>query len=106
MMPPRKSGTGHRRKAAPMLAFSPPRLGHSAPGRCPTQCPQHRDENPLGSPLSIHEVAELIGCSVWTVRQTLIPLGLPVFRSGTGGKLIFYRHQVIRWIEDQQGGNA
>jgi hypothetical protein len=62
---------------------------------------------PLGIPLNIREVARMIGCSPWTVRQTLIPRGLPFFRSGASGKLIFYRDQVIRWIESQQfqGGN-
>jgi len=56
----------------------------------------------LGPPLTIAQAAELIGCSPWTVRQTLIPRGLPVFRSGASGKLIFYRDQLIRWIENQQ----
>jgi len=62
----------------------------------------------LGPPLSIHKVAELIGCSPWTVRQTLIPRGLPFFRSTASGRLIFYTDQVIRWIESQQrkGGIA
>lgn len=58
----------------------------------------------LGQPLNIREVAALIGCSPWTVRQTLIPEGLPVFRSGASGKLIFYTNQVVRWIERQQQG--
>jgi hypothetical protein len=56
----------------------------------------------LGEPLSIRAVARLIGYSPWTVRQTLIPRGLPYFRSGASGRLIFYRDQVIRWIETQQ----
>jgi len=62
----------------------------------------------LGPPLSIREVAVLIGCSPWTVRQTLIPKGLPFFRSTASGRLIFYTDQVIRWIESQQrkGGIA
>jgi hypothetical protein len=60
---------------------------------------------PLGIPLNICEVSSLIGCSPWTVRQTLIPRGLPVFRSGASGKLIFYRDQVVRWIQQIQGGN-
>jgi hypothetical protein len=60
---------------------------------------------PLGIPLNIREAARMIGCSPWTVRQTLIPRGLPVFRSGASGKLIFYRDQVVRWIEKIQGGN-
>jgi hypothetical protein len=58
----------------------------------------------LGAPLGIREVAALIGCSPWTVRQTLIPRGLPYFRFKASGRLIFYRDQVIRWIENEQGG--
>jgi hypothetical protein len=59
----------------------------------------------LGPPLGIAQVANLVGCSLWTVRQTLIPQGLPVFRSAASGKLIFYTNQVVRWIErKQQGG--
>jgi hypothetical protein len=58
----------------------------------------------LGVPLCIEEAAELIGCSPWTVRQTLIPRGLPHFRFRANGRLVFYRDQVIRWIENQQGG--
>lgn len=56
----------------------------------------------LGRPLSIAEAARLIGCSAWTVRQSLIPNGLPVFRSGPNGKLIFYEAQLVRWIESRQ----
>ena len=56
--------------------------------------------------LTITQAACLIGCSPWTVRQTLIPRGLPYFRFRANGRLIFYRDQVIRWIENQQqGGN-
>jgi len=58
----------------------------------------------LGRPLDIHQVAGLIGCSPWTVRQKLLPLGLPFFRSAASGKLIFYEVQVVRWIEKMQGG--
>jgi hypothetical protein len=60
--------------------------------------------SPLGPPLNITEVAELIGCSPWTVRQTLIPRGLPHFRFTASGRLTFYQDQVIRWIESQQQG--
>jgi hypothetical protein len=52
----------------------------------------------LGDALDIHEVASLIGCSPWTVRHTLIPRGLPCFRTGANGKLIFYEQQVVRWV--------
>lgn len=58
----------------------------------------------LGPPLSIAQVARLIGCSPWTVRQTLIPRGLPHFRFTASGRLTFYQDQVIRWIENQQKG--
>ena len=62
--------------------------------------PNHR----LGSALNIRQVAQLIGCSPWTVRQSLMPRGLPHFRFTRLGRLTFYREQVIRWIESQQGG--
>jgi len=66
--------------------------------------PRRTSAPALGVPLGIEEVAELIGCSPWTVRQTLIPRGLPHFRFRANGRLIFYRDQIIRWIEIQQGG--
>jgi hypothetical protein len=60
----------------------------------------------LGRPLDINQVAEMIGCSPWTVRQTLIPRGLPHFRFKASGRLTFYEGQVIRWIERQQEGGT
>jgi hypothetical protein len=56
----------------------------------------------LGPPLNLKQVAKLLGCSPWTVRQVLIPEGLPHFRSGTSGQFHFYTTQVIRWIERKQ----
>jgi hypothetical protein len=56
----------------------------------------------LGEPLDIRRVADLLGLSIWSVRQRLIPQGLPHFRSGSSGKLIFYRDQVVRWVLAQQ----
>jgi len=61
-------------------------------------------ERKLGEPLNITRVARLIGCSTWTVRQTLIPRGLPHFRFTARGRLVFYEDQVIEWIENAQGG--
>ena len=58
----------------------------------------------LGPPLTIGEAARLIGCSPWTVRQTLMPRGIPHFRFKANGRLTFYRDQVVRWIKSQQGG--
>jgi hypothetical protein len=65
-------------------------------------------EGPLGAPLSIKDVARLIGCSAWTVRQKFIPLGLPHLRSGPSGRLTFFSNQVVAWVLAQQqrkGGN-
>ena len=60
----------------------------------------------IGEPLSVHEAGQLIGCSAWAVRNVWLPLGLPFLRSGPGGKLIFYREQVVDWIlaQQQKGG--
>jgi len=58
--------------------------------------------NAIVGSATIVGVAALIGCSPWTVRQTLIRRGIPHFRSGASGRLIFYRDQVIRWICEQQ----
>lgn len=62
----------------------------------------NESEMVLGEPMSIREVARLIGCSAWSVRQTLLRQGLPHWRSGPSGKLIFYRDQVVRWLIRQQ----
>jgi hypothetical protein len=62
----------------------------------------------LGPPLSIRAVARMLGCSPWTVRQQHIPAGLPHFRSGPQGKIVFFRDQVVQWVLRQQqrkGGN-
>jgi phage terminase Nu1 subunit (DNA packaging protein) len=63
----------------------------------------------LGEPLSVCDAARLIGCSAWTVRQKHVKDGLPCFRSGPSGRMVFYRNQVVAWIlekqKEQQGGN-
>jgi hypothetical protein len=59
-------------------------------------------EEALGEPLAIGEVARLIGCSVWTVRQQCLRQGLPHFRASRSGRLIFYRNQVVRWLIEKQ----
>ena len=81
-------------------------VGHPGPLPCPGFGPLHGKYTPseLGPPLGIHEVAVLIGCSPWTVRQTLIPRGIPHFRFKANSRLIFYQDQVIRWIQNQQQG--
>ena len=83
-------------------ALERPSLGQSYPQHYPGS------ESPLGAPLSIKDVARLIGCSAWTVRQKFIPLGLPHLRSGPSGRLTFFSNQVVAWVLTQQqrkGGN-
>jgi len=63
----------------------------------------------LGEAMDVKQVAELIGCSAWTVRQKHVKAGLPCFRTGPSGRMIFYRNQVVAWIrekqKEQKGGN-
>ena len=102
------------RKSAHLSDFSAISLGQCGPGHWPGQPGPSRGQiapipcppgsSMLGPPLDIHQAAHLIGCSPWTVRQTLIPRGLPFFRLGASGKLIFYSDQIVRWIENQQEG--
>jgi hypothetical protein len=103
----RKSGFKPGAKAKELLAFSPSSLGHSYPQQYPYLDDVTLTE-PLGAPLSIREVAGLIGCSPWTVRQRCLPAGLPHHRLTPNGKLIFYQNQVIRWLlaRQQQGRNS
>ena len=90
-------------------------LDFGANGRgqnCPQDCP-HRETaesgklpEPLGEPLSVQEVARLIGCSAWTIRQRYLAAGLPHLRLRPHGKLLFYRNQIIHWLltEQRKGG--
>ena len=39
----------------------------------------------LGEAMDVKRVAELIGCSAWTVRQKHVKAGLPCFRTGPSG---------------------
>jgi len=62
----------------------------------------------LGEAMDVKQVADLIGCSAWTVRQKHVKAGLPCFRTGPSGRMIFYRNQVTAWIlerqKEQKGG--
>jgi len=91
-----KAGFGNGEKSLDSVRFPPDSPGHGYPQRYP-----HLDDT-LGEPLSIREVASLIGCSAWTVRHSYLPKGLPHLRSGPLGKLTFYRTQVVRWILERQ----
>lgn len=91
-----KADFASARKSAETLDFSSPSLGQ----RYPQQNPHLAD--PLGEPMTIRQVARLLGCSAWTVRQRYLPKGLPYFRLGGNGKLLFYRNQVVRWVLEKQ----
>ena len=106
-----ESGIDQRRNTAQSYELSQSRLGQHCPKHCPKQPRPALDQSAplgaasrLGPPLDIRQVARLIGCSPWSVRNTWIPRGLPHFRSGASSKLIFYTDQVVRWIERQQQG--
>jgi hypothetical protein len=108
-----ESGIERRRMAARLKGIAARGLGQ----HCPTHYPQQpgpsggqpspsSDTSRLGPPLDIRQVAALLGCQPWSVRNTWIPLGLPHLRSGASSKLIFFTNQVVAWIErQQQGGN-
>ena len=116
---PKAQGPGARKPARlrefsaskggkPFPPHFPPRPGPFWGEQGPFPCPPGKAQRPgrrsLGEPLSIDQVGELLGCSPWTVRQTLLPRGIPHFRFSASGRLIFFEDQVIRWIEDQQQG--
>jgi hypothetical protein len=52
--------------------------------------------------MDIEDVAALLGCSPWTVRQKYLPEGLPHLRASAGGKFVFFREQVTLWILERQ----
>jgi hypothetical protein len=93
-------------KSLEIQRISEPRLADSwarqraRPGADETASSVEHDG--LGAPLSIRDVAQMLGCSQWTVRQQHIPAGLPHFRSGTQGKIVFFRDQVVAWVLRQQ----
>ena len=97
---------GHRsdfaqmRNATETLDFSAIRLGQ----RNPQDYPQHYPPSRLGEPMDIEDVAELLGCSVWTVRQRYLPAGLPHIRASARGRFVFFQKQVIDWIVKRQKG--
>ena len=102
-----KNGIGDRHKsrfgndvnAAEILGISASPLVQSYPQHYP-----HPDLLPadLGEPLDIEEVAMLLGCSVWTVRQKYLPEGMPHLRASARGRFVFFRQQVIDWILQRQ----
>ena len=75
---------------------------HSHDAELSVQRSRSTKDGELGEPLTIQAAARIIGCSAWSVRHTLLRQGLPHFRSGPNGKLIFYSAQVVRWIQARQ----
>jgi hypothetical protein len=101
----RKSGFGGNAKDAETLESSRSGLGQS----CPQQYPHPNgaihaisSTGSLGKPMDIGQVAALLGCSAWTVRQRYLHQGLPHLRACASGKLVFFREQVIHWILKRQ----
>jgi len=102
-----KSCVGPPRNSKDSLLLAPTTLGQSCPHRCPEHYPQGEGRNEsLGNPLSIRDVAALIGVSAWTIRQRYLQAGLPHFRLRPQGKLLFYKNQVVHWLlqRQQKGG--
>lgn len=91
-----KYGWRETAKSAETLDFQGADLGQRRPQQNPTLI------DPLGEPMTLREVARVLGCSVWTVRQRYVPRGLPYLRLSGNGKLLFYRNQVIRWVLEKQ----
>lgn len=56
----------------------------------------------LGEAMNIGDVATMLGCSPWTVRQTYLRQGLPHVRASAAGKIVFFKTQVIAWIIERQ----
>jgi phage terminase Nu1 subunit (DNA packaging protein) len=97
----RMSGFARSATSAEIQRLPPMDPGQHYPERNP------QEPDPLGEPIPIREVAHMLGVSPWTVRQRYLPQGLPHFRSGPQGKLVFFRQQVIHWIlERQQKGGC
>jgi len=89
----------------PALGSHEPRQKPKGTGAtCAPQTPG-KASSELGPPLDIRQVASLIGCCTWTLRQRWLPRGLPFVRSaGSSGKFIFFEKEVIAWLRKQQGG--
>jgi hypothetical protein len=95
-----ESDFGGEPKSAENLELSHAPRGQSCPQHYPQ--PSAYKEDPLGPAMSIEEVARMLGCSPWTVRQRYLPEGLPHLRLSPAGKIVFFRLQVIAWILNRQ----
>ena len=98
------SRLGESANDADLLGISATSRGQSCPQDCPHQAEMAiaHEMLPLGEALDIEEVALLLGCSAWTIRQKYLPQGLPYLRASANGKFVFFRRQVIDWILKRQ----
>lgn len=92
-----KSRFGKDANSAEMQGIPTMSLGQSYPRHCP-----HPELAPLGEPMDIEDVAQLLGCSIWTVRQRYLREGLPHIRASARGRFVFFREQVIAWTLERQ----
>ena len=100
----RKSGQAERANGSETLRFQAVEVGQYYPHHYPHRgdFEELTGDDPLGEPMSISKTARLLGCSIWNVRHRYLPLGLPYFRIGRTGKLMFYRKQIVQWILEKQ----
>ncbi|MGH3429749.1 MAG: hypothetical protein ACRDQZ_19635 [Mycobacteriales bacterium] len=102
-----KSDFVDRAKGAETLEIPAADPGQSCPQRFPqVSNAESGTANLLGEAMTVAQVAEMLGCSVWTVRQRYLPQGLPHIRTSASGRLVFFRNQVIRWIVRRQQKGA
>lgn len=94
-----KSRFVNRANLPETLGISESGLGQSYPRHYPYS---EAARFPLGEPMDIEDVAALLGCSPWTVRQKYLPAGLPHIRASRHGRIVFFREQVIDWILERQ----
>jgi hypothetical protein len=81
-------------------------IGQLWPSHWPTAGEPQESRPGLGRPLTIRQVAAMLGCSPWSVRNTWMPKGLPFVRTGECSRIYFFEEQIIDWLKEQQGGNG
>ncbi len=84
------------------LDLSDAGLGQRNPRHCPQTTSADETNDRLGEPMTIRQVARMLGCSAWTIRQRYLPLGLPHFRLSPAGKLLFFHNQIVCWVLERQ----
>jgi len=93
---------GNDANPADFLEIPQVSLGQSCPRHCPYREHAASSEGIAGEALVIEDVALLLGCSPWTVRQKYLKQGLPYLRTSPTGRFVFFRKQVLDWILERQ----